>query len=427
MLEKIQAEVAREHLPAEPREPAPAAVPKPRRVSRLLLALVALAVILALVLGPGIVGSILDRWDHARSVHSDRSRVAHGVSPQTKRQALIVLRDENGRPVRALADEEALSEFVRREFRLLERARLDTHARVREALDARTAPVFAAMRTRISEFADWYYAWPTSYRLMGKAMYSATANFARPSVMSLDDAVAYDLERYVEKRYHDIVQRPEISDPMLQWSYVHAFEQGHAGFQSALADFDDRFLRFVATHSDYLEGEARVEDISMVLDWDHQTKKLSLTGVERDSLESARGIALASAGAMVGGRAGAAVGRTVARRITRRVAAGTARGVAVRLAGPFVARGLSTAAATAVGASGGPVGALVGGATGLGIDYAINEGIEYAGRDALEARLSEALDVQQRQWQLAMEDSLAGAVDVWFDDLTEMLAAYDSR
>jgi len=101
--------------------------------------------------------------------------------------------------------------------------------------------------------------------------------------------------------------------------------------------------------------------------------------------------------------------------------------MATRLAGPYVARGLGTVAATAVGASGGPMGLVVGGAAGLGLDYAINEGVELAERDALEAGVSDALEIQQRQWQQTMQTSLTEAVDVWFDDLAEMLAAYESR
>jgi hypothetical protein len=70
---------------------------------------------------------------------------------------------------------------------------------------------------------------------------------------------------------------------------------------------------------------------------------------------------------------------------------------------------------------------MIGGATGLGLDYAINEGVEYAERDSLEAGVTEALKLQQRQWQQTMQSSLAEAVDVWFDDLVELLATYESR
>jgi len=424
-LVKLQSQVAIERSAT----PAPAPVPdtrgRRRRASKLVLALVALAVILTLLFVPGILGSILDRWDYAASVHQDRSTANHGVRPQVDRQALIVLRDADGNPVRALANAGALSDFVRREHQRVERARRDTHTRVRAALEARAAPVFASMVERVPAFADWYYAWPTSYRLTGKAMYSAAAHVITPSVMRLDDAVAHDLERYVEKRYHDIVMRPELSDPLLQWAYMHALETGHGGFQFALNSFDDRFQQFVATETTYLDGTPDLDGVSVVLDWDHQTKKLSIAGVERGSLEVARAVTLTAGGAMVGKRAGAAIGAKLAQRISGRVAATTARGVAVRLAGPYVARGLGTAAATAVGASGGPMGAIVGGATGLGIDYAINEGVEYAERDALEAGVTAALAIQQRQWQQTMQNSLIEAVDVWFDDMAELLAAHE--
>ena len=426
-LVKLQSHVAGER--AAEATPVPSSITRGRRgrTSKLVLALLALAVILTLLFGPGILGSILDRWDYARSVHQDRSTANHGVRPQVDRQALIIVRDADGNPVRALANADALSEFVRREHQRVERARLDTHTRVRAALQARAAPVFASMVERVPAFADWYYAWPTSYRLTGKAMYSAAANVIKPSVMRLDDAVAYDLERYVEKHYHDIVMRPELSDPLLQWAYMHALETGHGGFQFALNGFDDRFQQFVATQTTYLDGTPNLDGVSVVLDWDHQTKKLSISGVERGSLEVARAVTLTAGGAMVGRRVGAALGAKFAQSISSRAAATSARGVLMRLAGPYVARGLGMAAATAVGASGGPMGAVVGGATGLGLDYAINEGVEYAERDALEAGVTAALALQQRQWQQTMETSLTEAVDVWFDDMAELLAAHEPR
>lgn len=400
---------------------------RPRRGSRLVLALVALAIIVTVLFGPGMLGSILDRIDYTSSVHRDRSSAEHGVRAQVDRKALIIVRDSDGNPVRAVTGSAALSSFVRRELERVETARRDTHTRVRAALEARAAPVFVSMHSRVPAFADWYFAWPTSYRLTGKAMYSAAANVLKPSVMRLDDAVAHDLERYVEKRYLDIVMRPEVSDPLLQWAYVHALETGHGGFQLALNGFDDRFRSFVAAETTYLDGQPELDGVSVVLDWNHQTRKLSISGVERGSLEVARAVTLSAGGALVGKRIGTAVGARLAQGISRRAAAGTARGVATRLAGPYVARGLGTVAATAVGASGGPMGAVMGGAAGLGLDYAINEGIEYAERDALEAGVNEALDMQQRQWQATMHASLAEAVDLWFDDLAEMLAAYESR
>jgi hypothetical protein len=65
-LVKLQSELARER----PREAAPPPEPPParaRRGSRLVLTLVALAVILVVLFGPGLLGSILDRWDYTSS------------------------------------------------------------------------------------------------------------------------------------------------------------------------------------------------------------------------------------------------------------------------------------------------------------------------------------------------------------------------
>ena len=60
---KLQSELARDR----PRTAAPVMDPvdrrRPRGSSKFLLVLAALALILAVLFGPGILGSILDRWD----------------------------------------------------------------------------------------------------------------------------------------------------------------------------------------------------------------------------------------------------------------------------------------------------------------------------------------------------------------------------
>ena len=104
-LVKLQSQVARERASEAASTSEPIARQRPRRASRLILALVALAVILAVLFGPGILGGILDRWDYARSVHHDRSSAAHGIRPQLERQALVVVRAlrEGGAPARMSA------------------------------------------------------------------------------------------------------------------------------------------------------------------------------------------------------------------------------------------------------------------------------------------------------------------------------------
>ncbi len=74
---------------------------------------------------------------------------------------------------------------------------------------------------------------------------------------------------------------------------------------------------------------------------------------------------------------------------------------------------------------GGPVGFAVGGAVGLGVDYLVNEGVELSGRDELEVALHDGVAGTRVELEGVMAGSLTQAVQVWFDDSIQLLAAYE--
>ena len=71
--------------------------------------------------------------------------------------------------MRVLADQEAFSDFVRSSAGRLEAARTAMQARVPGLIADALEPTFTDLDARVEKFADWYFAWGTSYRLMGRA------------------------------------------------------------------------------------------------------------------------------------------------------------------------------------------------------------------------------------------------------------------
>jgi len=408
--------------PVEPRPARRAARAPGRRVRGLYARLlgfvsVFLALWLAVFFGRNLLDTWLARSDFRRAVHPDRSVAENAVRSQVRSRVALVYRDQDGRRVRVLADQEAFSRFVQTSVGRLEAARMVMQGGLSRRVDRVLAPTFGDLHGRVGEFAEWYFAWGTSYRLMARAAGAAANNFLGPSAMDVSDAVGYELSQYLQARYQAIVLRPELTDPRLQQDYLRTLARLHGEYLHVMAELDWAFQAFVAAHTTHLEEPLDAREVGLTVDWDSHRHKLSIAGYERGGMESARGVGLAAAGALIG--------RTVVAAPAGKAAGAATRGLMARLAAPYAGRLATTAGGAGVGAFGGPVGAVIGGAAGLGIDYLVNEGVELVQRDEFEMALHEGLDVTRQQLQGVMERSLSQAVQVWFDDTLQLLVVYD--
>jgi hypothetical protein len=367
--------------------------------------------------GSSLVSSWLARVDYYRLAHPDRSVAESAVRSQVRPRVALVYRTEDGRRVRVLADQEAFSDFVRSSAGRLEAARTAMQARAPGLMAAALQPTVADLDARVEDFADWYFAWSTSYRLMGRAAGAAAANVLRPSAMDLSEAVGYELSRYLQRQYSEIVLQPERTDPRLEAQFRDVLETLHGQYLGVMAGLDADFQAFVTEHTTHLDERLPVGDAGLTIDWDSHLHKVSVAGHERGGLEVARGVGLVAAGGMVG--------RTVGAATIKRAGGLAARGLLPRMAAPYLGRATTVAAGAGTGALAGPVGVVVGGAAGLGVDYLINEGVELLQRDDFESSVRESLAVTEEQIQSVMAAELERAVHIWFDDSVQLLAAYE--
>lgn len=391
------------------------------------LVMAVLVITMAFFLGRSIFDSFMARFDQQRAVHKDQTVAIPGVQPQVKRRVLLVYRNREGRRVRVLADEQQFSAFVRNQVASLEQARSDLTLSAARKLRVRTAPTFFEMRQRVHRFADWYFAWGTSYQLVAKAILATFTNAVRPGVMGVDEAVQYDLERYIERQYRDIVLRPEQSDSELTHAYEQTLADVFSGFLLSVAAFDEAFQDFVATRTTYLANPLDTDAVRLELDWASQVRKLTVAGHEYGISRPIMGVALVAAAAAAGRTGGATAGAVMARTVAQRSAAWGVRGVGARLVAPYFTRLAASAAGAAIGAASGPAGVMVGAAVGLGGDYLFNEGVEFVNRDGLEADVSATVAAQEQNWHLAMLSSLEGAIETWYGDLVQLLVSYDKH
>jgi hypothetical protein len=388
--------------------PADAPPPKKKRrfIGFFMFLLLMLTIIAGLWFGRQWYDSLLVRLEQNKTVHNDESVVKSGVRSQVREQVPLVYRQKDGQVIRVLADADAYSDFVTRYVEELEHARLQLQSKQKQRLSAALDNVFVPMQQRVKRFADWYFAYPTTYKLLWQATTSVTNHVLAIEAVSLNDAVSHDLEMYLQEQYEKIVLRPEITNSRLETAYRDALAQAQRSYINSLAGLEADFQSFVRQQTSHLD--VAPEDSHMELDWRSQFHKLHLGEYEKSPEGAASGGLLALGGAAAGKSIGGAAGKAVFS----------------KLSAPFVTKAVAAGTGGAAGLLGGPVGSLVGIAGGLGVDYLLNEGVELTQRENFIADVNDALDATQSEWEAAMQQAQAEAIDVWFNDSIQLVPRY---
>jgi hypothetical protein len=389
------------------------------------------AVLLLVSVGRSLLDSLLVRWDEAAAVHRDRSHFATGVAAEVAPDVVIVFRNEDGRRVRVLADAADYSAFARAAFARLEAAREATSSAIQHAVAAEFMPLEAAARERVPRYADWYFAWGTSYRLLYEAGKSTLQHALEPSVLSLQASVTADVGAYIRRHYEERVLEPEISDALLRQAFTRAYDRAHARYASAIAELDHAFQRFVAAKTTHLADGAGEVAAAVVVDWDSQLHKLKRSNHEKGGLGAIAGGTGVAALAVLGARSSAlpAAVKAVSTGTSKTGGALAAR-LSTRLAAPVASKAVASASSAGTGAAagtavGGPLGGAIGALAGIGFDLAVNETVELVERPQFEADVHRAVAATYGEWRAAASRSLQDVVGVWFGDTIQLLRPFD--
>jgi hypothetical protein len=391
-----------------------------------------LAVVLLMSMGRSLLDSVLVRWDEAAAVHRDRSQFATGVSSEVAPDVVIVFRNEDGRRVRVLADAADYSAFARTAFAQLEAAREETSSAIPHAVAAEFMPLEAAAHGRVPLYADWYFAWGTSYRLLYEAGKSTLQHALEPSVLSLQASVTADVGAYIRRHYEERVLEPEINDALLRQAFARAYGRAHAQYASAIAELDHSFQRFVVEKTTHLDDGAGEVAAAVVVDWDSQLHKLKLSNHEKGGLGAIAGASGVAALAVIGAKSSALPAATKAVSGGASKAGGAlATRLSTRLAAPVASKAVASATSAGTGAAagtavGGPLGGAIGALAGIGFDLAVNETVELVERPAFEAEVHRAVAATYGEWRAAAARSLQDAVGLWFGDTVQLLGPFDA-
>ena len=363
--------------------------------------------------------SIVNQLDFDKKVHPDQSSISTNIQSQVDGDVTLISQNKDGKVVKVIANTEDFSEFVKRHAENLERARQALTEQTDQQLEREMSLVFSRLRERVPRYADWYFAYTTTYKILWEATTSASRHVVSAGNMPLNEAVAYDVEKYLQQHYETIVLRPEITDVQLKQLYENVLYNAHQGYINMLSMMQADFQVLVAKYTTHLHAP---ENAQLVLDWESQFNKISMADYEKGVTSAAVGGGLAAGGAIAGKAIGGVVGKGISAKV---VASSAGKGLFAKLGAPFVTKAVAVGAGGAAGALGGPIGVAIGAGIGLGVDYLISEGVELVQRDKFLSDVKEALDTTQHAWQKDIQKSLHHAIDVWFEDTIQLLAKYE--
>lgn len=400
-----------EYLPAE-------SSPVKRAKSKWFLLIIGISLLIVLFFGLQMgrqwIDSLFARLDFEKKVHTDQSKINDPVKPQIKPTVQLLTRFQDGQTYRVLIDAEQYSNFVQQQTQFLEQSRIHLQTEAQQNLKEQISLIFQDMQKRIPRFADWYFSYLTTYDLLIKATVSVAQHSLSSEMQSLSNAVAYDLQKYFQQHYEKIILQPEINDPRFQQVYLQQLKLVHFKWLETLATVHNKFQSFVSQQTSHLQNNSM--QTTLELDWRNHLNKINIANYQKSSAEAWRGAFLAAGGG-VGGKA---AGSLIAKGIAAEAA------LFSKLAAPFATKALTIGGGGAIGALGGPIGAVVGIAGGIGVDYLLNEGIALMQYDEFISDSELALHSTKTTWEELLQNSLNKTIQVWFDDSIQLLPKYET-
>ena len=164
--------------------------------------------------------------DLNKPVHPDSSECSiSSAKPQVVPTVKIVTTASDP----AIVDEEKYSEFVRRSVEALLTAQKELERESSRLLSERINQCFSEITPRSEQFADWYFSYSTSFKLIQEATMSLARHTAKVfEETPINEAVAADMDRFMSQKYERIVLRPEINNSEMMSSYLQCVKDIHA-------------------------------------------------------------------------------------------------------------------------------------------------------------------------------------------------------
>eukprot|EP00746_Dinoflagellata_sp_MGD_P054508 gnl/MRDRNA2_/MRDRNA2_238691_c0_seq1.p1 gnl/MRDRNA2_/MRDRNA2_238691_c0~~gnl/MRDRNA2_/MRDRNA2_238691_c0_seq1.p1 ORF type:complete len:406 (+),score=79.71 gnl/MRDRNA2_/MRDRNA2_238691_c0_seq1:153-1220(+) len=328
---------------------------------------------------------------------------------------VVTILNQDNEPLSLTCEASALVEMQKAVCSDIEALRASLVVEGREKLASELNTAFHAVYGRIESFADWYFQYPTTYKLLLRAIGAAGRHVKNLGTSEkLTDAIQRELEEHICEQFLKIVLRPESSNTACSTAFKKSVDSSRDRFRCAV---DSVVQQRVEQFCD-APGSTRLEvpnvQSELHLDWRSQSFKAQSVAAAHEKSPEMSALLVATgavAGKAVSGKVAAAVGGKALSALSSKLSAPFAVKVITAL-GPGA---LSLGAAVA-----GPLGALSGAAAGIATDMLLNAGNELIQRRTFERDVREAVQATQEEWDHALGTQLELAVDEWCRQATDM-------
>eukprot|EP00092_Neocalanus_flemingeri_P105530 GFUD01135290.1.p1 GENE.GFUD01135290.1~~GFUD01135290.1.p1 ORF type:complete len:482 (-),score=79.48 GFUD01135290.1:135-1580(-) len=345
--------------------------------------------------------------DLSTSVHSDQSAVSISTARSQVVPTVKIVTTTDSRAT--IVDHEKYSEFVQTSIDALLQAQQEMEKEASKLLADRLNCCFSNIHPRAEQFADWYFSYSTSFKLLQEATLSLARHAAKfMEKTPINEAVSSDMDRFMTQKYERIVLRPEINNSELQAAYLQCVKDIHAHYAGAVHCLEENMSNLLAEHTDHMK-QPQAGDIRLSLDWGSQLHKIKTVPANFEKNPELT-LALSSGGALVG--------KTLA---SKGASLATTKALAGKLTAPFVSKAVAAGGGAMAGSVAGPVGTLLGATIGIGIDYTVNAGIELVKREEFVKDVNSVVDATQKDYFHVLEAELHRATRVWVGDAIQLL------
>eukprot|EP00090_Calanus_glacialis_P012890 TRINITY_DN2151_c0_g1_i1.p1 TRINITY_DN2151_c0_g1~~TRINITY_DN2151_c0_g1_i1.p1 ORF type:complete len:450 (+),score=96.65 TRINITY_DN2151_c0_g1_i1:105-1454(+) len=341
------------------------------------------------------------------SVHTDRSEVAISSA---RAQVVPTVRIVTTTDTKAtIVDHEKYSEFVQNSIDTLLKAQREMELEASKLLAERLTGCFLTIHPRAEQFADWYFSYSTSFKLLQEATLSLARHAAKfMEKTPINEAVSADMDRFMTQKYERIVLRPEINNSELQSAYLQCVKDIHAKYARAVHSLEENMSNLLASQTSHMK-QPQANDIRLSLDWGSQLHKIKSVPVNFEKNPELT-LALSSGGALIG--------KTLA---SKGASLATTKALAGKLTAPFVSKAVAAGGGALAGSVAGPLGTVLGATIGIGIDYTVNAGIELVKREEFIKDVNLVVDATRKDYFHVLEAELHRATRVWVEDAIQLL------
>jgi len=342
-----------------------------------------------------------------KHVHQDQSKASiSSAKPQVVPTVKIVT---NTSSTATIVDEDKYNDFVKNSVVTLLAAQKEMEEEASRLLSEKVSACFDKIEPRSEQFADWYFSYTTSFKLIQEATLSLARHAAKVfEETPINEAVSADMDRFMTLKYERIVLRPEINNSELQSAYLACIKQVHEKYLKTISSIDKNMSELVDSQTTHIQ-QPQAGDVSLSLDWRSQIHKIKAVPANFEKNPELT-LALSSGGAIIG-KTLAGKGASMA----------TTKALAGKLSAPFVSKVVAASGGAVAGTVAGPLGTVLGASLGLGIDYSVNAGIELMKREEFIKDVNLVVGATKTDYYDVLEQELHRAVRVWTEDAIHLL------